>query len=412
EGRADFIWNKFYNHRIEFGMNSILYNLTRGDILPYGVESTRSPISLGKERGIESAVYISDEFSLLPRLNLLIGLRYSYYSQLGPAEIDEYRDDMAKSVSTIENTNSFGANETIKSYSGLEPRASMNFTIDNSTSIKASYCRMQQYIFLLSNTIAIAPTDQWKLTDYHIKPPISDQFSLGLYHDFDGAGINTSVELYRKFIDNVVEYKDGANFISPDPIETQILQGKQDSKGVEIMIRKKTNNLTGWLSYTYSRSMVTVDNPLPDNRINNGNPFPSNYDRPHSLNLVSNYQVSRRISLSTNIVYMTGRPVTLPVSTYFSEGKRYLLYSSRNKYRIPDYFRIDFSINFEGNLKYKKLAHSYWMLNIYNLTGRKNAYSVFYESQANDINGYKLSIFARPIMTLSWNFKFGNYNSE
>jgi len=412
EGRADFIWNRINNHRIEFGVNSIYYDLARGDILPFGTESSRVPVYLGNEYGMESAAYISDEFRLLPRLSLLLGVRYSYYNQLGPVSVNEYRVDLPKDPSTIVETETFGDREVVTTYSGFEPRASMNLAIGMNTSIKAAYNRLQQYIFLLSNTIAIAPTDQWKLTDYHITPPSSDQVSIGLYHDFEEAGINTSVEVYKKWISNVVEYKDGADFISPDPLETQILQGAQDSRGVELMIRKTKNDLTGWLSYTYSRSTVTIDDPLAGNRINNGDPFPSNYDRPHSLNLVSNYRVSRRVSFSTNMVYMTGRPVTLPISTYYSEGKRYLLYSDRNKYRIPDYFRVDFSFNLEGNLRYKKLAHSFWMLNIYNLTGRKNAYSVFYEAEVDDIKGYKLSIFAQPIVTLSWNFKFGNYNSQ
>jgi hypothetical protein len=128
--------------------------------------------------------------------------------------------------------------------------------------------------------------------------------------------------------------------------------------------------------------------------------------------LVSNYRISRRLSFSSNVVYSTGRPVTLPVAAYYSEGRPYLLYSSRNAYRIPDYFRVDLSVNLEGNLRFKKIAHSFWMLNVYNLTGRHNAYSVFYEVVDDQINGYQLSIFARPIVTLSWNFKFGNYNSN
>jgi len=284
--------------------------------------------------------------------------------------------------------------------------------LGNNTSVKASYNRLQQYLFLLSNTIALAPTDQWKLTDSHITPPLSDQVSAGFYHDFRDLGINISVEAYKKWISNVVEYKDGVDFISGAPVETQVLQGVQDSRGIEVMVRKNTNRLTGWVSYTWSRSMVTVNGPFDEMHINDGSPFPSNYDRPHSINLVSNYRISRRLSFSSNIVYTSGRPVTLPIAVYFSENQQYLYYSSRNKYRIPDYFRVDLSVNLEGNLKFKKLAHSFWMLNIYNLTGRENAYSVFYEASAGQIKGYKLSIFAQPIVTLSWNFKFGNYNSE
>jgi hypothetical protein len=412
EARADFYFLAKQNHRIEFGLNSVLYNLNRGDILPFGTASKRIPIDLGSEQGLENSIYLSDEFTLVPRLNLLLGVRYSLYGYLGPANVIKYEDGLPRNKFTAIDEQSFASGQIVKPYTGFEPRAALNYRLAHNTSVKASYNRLQQYIFLLTNTIALSPTDQWKLTDYHITPPVSDQVSVGFYHDFEDEGINFSVEAYKKWINNVVEYKDGVDFISGEPIETQILQGFQDSKGIEFMLKKNTNQLTGWVSYTYSRSIVSVDGDFEELKINGGRPYPSNYDRPHSFNLVSNYRISRRLSVSSNVVYTSGRPVTLPVAVYYSEWQQYLYYSDRNKYRIPDYFRVDLSVNLEGNLKFKKIAHSFWMLNIYNLTGRDNAYSVFYEATNGQIKGYKLSIFAQPIVTLSWNFKFGNYNSD
>jgi hypothetical protein len=411
EARADFLIVP-ENHRIEFGVNSVLYDLNRGDILPYGVESNRIPVYLGNEQGLENSVYISDEIKLHQRLTILAGFRYSFYNFMGPVDVNKYVPGLPLNKYNIVDTESFGAGSTAKTYSGLEPRAAINYRVGQNTSLKASYNRLRQYLFLLSNTIAIAPNDQWKLTDYHISPPVSDQLSVGFYHDFKDAGINISLEAYKKWVQDVVEYKDGADFISPDPLETQILQGSQDSRGIEFMLKKNTNKLTGWLSYTYARSTILMDGMFDEEKINRGNPFPSNFDRPHSFNLVSNIRLSRRLSFSSNVVYSTGRPVTLPIAAYFSEGEKYLLYSDRNEYRLPDYFRIDFSVNLEGNLKFKKVAHSYWMLNIYNATGRHNAYSVFYEVKDGQVLGYQLSIFAQPIVTLSWNFKFGNYNAD
>jgi len=192
----------------------------------------------------------------------------------------------------------------------------------------------------------------------------------------------------------------------------QLLQGKQNSYGVELMIKKNTGKTTGWLSYCYSKSSILVNSSIPEDRINNGLRYASNYDRPHSLNLVTNMRYSRRLSFSTNLVYSTGRPITYPVAVYKYENKFLLYYSGRNQYRIPDYFRVDCSLNMEGNLLSKKSIHSSWMLNVYNVTGRKNAYSVYFESKEGKIQGYKLSVFAQPIITLSWNFKFGNYASE
>jgi hypothetical protein len=412
EFRADFLLTRLEKHRIEFGVNGILYDLNRGDIIPYGAASKRIPIELGREQGVESALYVSDEFRIVPRLNALLGLRYSFYGQLGPSEVQEYEEGLPRNKYTMLGTLSYARGDIVRTYSGIEPRVALNYELGRNSSLKASYNRLRQYIFLLSNTFAIAPNDQWKLTDYHIRPPVSDQVSLGVYHDFERPGVSASVEVYQKWVNHVVEYKDGADFISAEPIETQILQGQQDSRGVEVMLKKNTRRITGWVSYTYSRSTILIDGVYEENRINGGVVYPSNFDRPHSFNLVGNLRLSRRFSVSSNVVYSSGRPVTLPIAVYYAEGQEYLYYSDRNSYRIPDYFRVDLSVNLEGNLKFKKIAHSYWMLNIYNVTGRDNAYSVFYEAKEGQIKGYKLSIFAQPIVTLSWNFKLGNYNSD
>ena len=157
---------------------------------------------------------------------------------------------------------------------------------------------------------------------------------------------------------------------------------------------------------------MRVKGDLPGENINGGAVYPSNYDRPHNLNLVTNYRMNRRLSVSANLVYITGRPVTYPVAIYYVDGIQQIQYSARNHYRIPDYFRVDLSVNLEGNLRRNKLMHSFWMFNVYNLTGRRNAYSVYFRNENGFINGYKLSIFGQPVLTLSWIFKLGNYASE
>jgi hypothetical protein len=412
EIKADNTWLSLGRHKITFGVNGIFYDLNRGLVEPYGENSLRFPVDLGSERGVELAGYIADEISLTQRLTVYVGFRYSSFMNLGPAETLVYDEGTGRRSGNVTDTLIFSSGQIVERYSGPEPRISLTYLIGLNNSVKVSYNRVQQYIFMLSNTIAISPTDQWKLCDYHISPPLVDQFSLGYYQNIPGVGVNASAEIYYKQFTNVVDYKDGANFINSPYTETQVVQGNQDAYGLELMIRKNSGKLSGWLAYSYSRSMMLFNSTVPGENINDGLSYPSNYDRPHSLNLVTNYKVSRRLSFSSTLEYISGRPVTYPISIYYQNGSEYLDYSDRNQYRIPDYFRMDLSVNLEGNLKKRKLAHSFWMLSVYNLTGRNNAYSVYFRNESGSINGYKLSIFGRPVITLSWNFKFGNYATE
>jgi hypothetical protein len=172
------------------------------------------------------------------------------------------------------------------------------------------------------------------------------------------------------------------------------------------MLKKSAGKVNGWISYTYSRSFLKTTGAYGAETVNNNQYYASNYDKPHSINFISNYKFSRRFNVSWNVVYSTGRPITIPIAKYTIEGTERVLYGPRNEHRIPDYFRSDISINIEGNHKVRKLAHSSWTLAIYNVTGRANAYSVYFVSEGGEIKGYKLSIFARPIPTITYNFKF------
>jgi len=411
ESRADFRFLSKKNHQMSFGLNSTYYKNDRGEILPLGPESNLRSSDLGSENGLELSLYFSDKIEIWNRLSLSAGVRYSFFAELGPKEKYEYYDDL-KDLNNVRSIDNYKRGEIIHHYSKPEIRGSMKYLLAPDISVKASYNRLHQYIFMLSNTIAVSPNDQWKLVSSHIAPPLVDQVAIGWYQNFFRNRIEANIEFYQKWIHNIVEYKDGADFLSPAPIETQLLQGIQNAKGMELMIKKKGGKFTGWLSYAYTRSYVQVDNENSLLRINNGKTYPSNYDRPHSLNLVVNQHFKRRYSISANYVYTTGRPVTLPIAAYYSEGEPLLHFSERNQYRLPDYIRLDLSLNIEGNLKRNKLAHSFWMLNVYNVLGRKNAYSVYYEEVGGKLRGYKLSIFARPIFTISWNYKFGNYLTD
>jgi hypothetical protein len=412
ELKADFDWLSLGKHKLSFGANSIYYRLERGTIAPYGGGSLVKPLELGLENGVESAVYLADEMDLSDHLKVYAGLRLSTFLALGPSRIRTYAPGLPPLAENARDTLQIEPGDISRAYYGLEPRLNLRYLFGGNSSVKFSYNRGYQYLFVLSNTVAMAPTDQWKLVDYHIRPQYLDQVSAGYYHSFPRSGMSTSVELYRKWGHHIVEYRDGASFTASPHVESETLQGKQKAYGVETMIRKNAGALNGWVSYTWSRSFMQVGVPGSSEQINGGESYPSNFDRPHNVSMVVNYRRGRRMSLSANLVYMTGRPSTYPVSVYYEHEIPYIHYSERNRYRFPDYFRIDLSMNIEGSLRKHKMFHSYWMVGVYNVTGRDNAYSVYFKNENGIIKGYKLSIFAQPIVTLSWNVKLGNYVTE
>lgn len=397
------------DHTTTAGASIISYSLNQGKYEPYGDDSYQATLEIGREQGLEMSVFAADEYRVNDRLTLYGGLRLNLYKYLGPNDIYSYPASLPRDSQHITDTTSYGWLATIENRGGPDYRLSANYSFSPTASVKASFNRMRQYLFMLSNTIAIAPTDRWKLADPHIEPPLADQLSLGLYKNFPRMAIELSGELYYKKTRNQVEYRDGADLVLNPLFETAVIQGEQEGWGAEILLKRNAGRVTGWLSYAYSRSFVTVDGENPWERINMGEPFPANHDKPHSFNFVGTWRISRRFSLSGNLVYSTGRPITYPTGLFTVEGETGIIYSGRNEYRIPDYFRADLSINIEGNLRREKLAHGSWMISVYNITGRRNAYSVYFRNEEGSINGYKLSIYGTPILTVSYNFKLGNY---
>ena len=259
---------------------------------------------------------------------------------------------------------------------------------------------------MLSNTTAISPTDIWKLSDPNIRPQTGDQISLGYYKNLKNNTIEASVEIYYKNIDHYLDYKSGASLVLNHHVETEVLNSKGKAYGIELLVKKTAGKLNGWLSYTFSRSFLKTNDPFAGESVNKGNYYPADFDKPHSVNLIANYQFSHRISLSGNLVYSTGRPITLPLATFNIGGATSLYYSDRNQFRVPDYFRSDLSINLDGNHKIKQKIHSSWSLGIYNLTGRQNAYSVYFINTGGHVQGYQLSIFGSIIPFVTYNLKF------
>ncbi len=404
--KANFNYYINAQHSVEFGLSSIEYNLHPGSYQPVGKQSIVVPDVVAKEKGLESAVYVSDRWTISPVFSAEGGIRYSMFNYLGPQSVNLYPENVPKTEDNIIGTKSYGNNQVIKTYSAPEYRISFKYMISDSFSIKAGYNTQRQYIHVLSNTAAIAPTDIWKLSDPNIRPQQGDQISLGLFKNFRDNTIETSVEVYYKHIEHYLDYKSGAQLVLNHHIETDVLNTKGKAYGVELLIKKLTGKLNGWISYTYSRTLLKQDDAYAGELINGGHFYPANYDKPHDITVISNYRVNHRFSVSINGTYSTGRPITLPTGVFYYSGSYRTLYADRNAYRIPDYFRMDFGMNIEGNHRVHQLTHNSWTIGVYNFTARKNPYSVYYVSQNGAVNGYKLSIFGTAIPYVNFNIRF------
>ncbi len=393
-------------HKFDFGLQSKLYDLTPGFIDPSSPQSLVKSDHVEKERGLENAIYVADNIELTPKLSVYLGLRYSMFAALGPRTIYHYDPNSPKDNASVIDSTYYGNNAVIKTFQGPEYRLSARYSLPGQASLKASYNRTRQYIHMLSNTVSVSPTTTWKLSDPNVAPQMADQISVGYYKDILGSSIETSVEVYYKWMHNVVDYKIGSELILNKHIERDILQGQGKAYGVEFLVRKTKGKLNGWMSYTYSRTFLQMMSQYAAERINNGEYYPANYDKPHDVSIVANYKFTRRYSLSANFAYSTGRPITYPVGQYEFGGGYKINYSDRNEFRIPDYIRLDLGVNIEGNHKIKNFTHSFWSFSIYNVLGRKNPYSIYFKSENGVINGYKLSIFGAPIPTITYNFRF------
>ncbi|PXY45307.1 TonB-dependent receptor [Flavobacterium hydrophilum] len=393
-------------HKFSYGISSKLYAIDPGYLNPKNPESTLIPIDVEKEKGLESAVYIGDNFKINDKLLLDLGLRYSSFAALGKSTQRIYEQNLPISDATVIETKTYANNEIIKKYGGFEPRIAVRYFLTADFSVRASYDKTYQYIHLLSNNTTQSPTDIWKLSDLNVKPESAQQFSLGFYKNLKNDELELSLEGYYKNSKNILDYKVGADLLLNENIETELLQGQGKAYGIEVLLKKQEGRLNGWLGYTYSRSLIKLNSQFNEEKVNDGKYFASNFDKPHDFSAVLNYRFTKRYSFSSNFIYQTGRPITYPIGKYDYGNAQYTVYSDRNKFRIPDYYRLDIGINIEGNHKIKKLAHSFWNISVYNVLGRNNPYSVFFVTDKGQIKAYKTSIFAIPIPSITYNFKF------
>ena len=384
--KLDVNWQLSDVHNLDFGLNAIRYNIQPGTQDPFGPLSEVIRKQVADQNGLEMAAYVSDKINLSSILGAEVGLRFSQYANLG---------------TTTDWTTS------------LEPRLSLRCTLDDVSSLKLNFNRMSQFINLISNTTVMSPTDVYQLSSRNTKPVLCDQVALGYFRNFDHNAVEASAEIYYKKLHNILEYRDGAELLMNDDLESDLLNASGYNYGLELSLKKNTGRLTGWANYTYSRSLRHTTGLLVTDQINGNRYYPSGSDQPHNVVLVGNYHLTRRWMASATFNYSTGRPVTLPELKYEFNGKQYIYYSDRNKYRLPDYHRLDIAFTHDENLKLKRSWKGSWTIAILNLYAQKNPYSVFYKSTAgletgfnNSIHLYKMYIIEKPIPTITYNFTF------
>ncbi|MCB0790149.1 MAG: TonB-dependent receptor [Flavobacteriales bacterium] len=413
--KLDFNHYVSVRHSLKYGGQYIYHIYTPSTVTARSGETTFDIDTPSRLHAHEGAIYLLDEFDLTDEIRVNAGLRLTTFAHVGP--FDEYVfDDQGKETGTI----TYGPGRKIKSYTALEPRLSMRYRLNENSSLKASYNRGQQYVHLASFSSIALPTDVWIPSSTNVKPLIGTQYAAGYFRDFLDHMVESSVEVYYKDMQHLVEYAEGADpqANGNNNFDGQLVFGNGYSYGVELFVKKRTGKLNGWVGYTWSKTM----RKFPD--INNGEEFPSRWDRRHDLSIVAVYDLNKRWSFAGTFVYATGQAVTLPVSRYFIEGRLVSEYTGRNGYRMAPYHRLDLGVTLNNRTTRKKKDkatgevtevprkwRSSWTLSVYNVYNRANPYFIYFDNAGTVTNG-DLRVVAKQVSlfsilpSITWNFKF------
>lgn len=413
--KADLAHYPSARHRLKYGAQYI-YHVYTTSTVEFTAGDTEFDIAKPpKLHAHESAIYFLDEFDITDQLRINAGLRVSRFDHVGPY-VDFLLDERERYV----DADTIAAGKRIKTYTGLEPRLSARYRIDGNSSVKASFNRGQQYVHLASFSSIALPTDVWIPSGTRVKPQIGTQYAVGYFRDLFNDVVEASVEVYYKDMDNLIEYREGAEPQSNGNTnyDTQLVFGEGYSYGAELFVKKRTGRMNGWLGYTWSRTMRT----FPD--INNGKEFPSRWDRRHDLSLVVAYNLNKRWDLGGTFVYATGQAVTIPVNRYWVEGRLVSEYTERNGYRMVPYHRLDVSATLNGKTtkqrkdlstgaitEVPKRFTSSWTFGVYNAYNRRNPYFIYFGSEGSPSEGNfrvaakQVSLFT-ILPSVTWNFKF------
>jgi hypothetical protein len=392
--KEDFQYFLNPQNTIKFGINSTYHTYFPGTLKSQNDTSINSRI-IQERKAVESAIYISNDQEISSSIKINYGLRISAFSIIGPGTFYTYDQYGDKSDSAVYKNSSI-----VKTYYGIEPRLSITYIFNQTTSLKASYTRNYQYVHLLSNSNSGLPTDLWLPSSNNIKPQYSDQYALGFFKNLADNNYESSVEVYYKPMYDLIDYKPGADIILNPNVESQLLYGNGLAYGAEFLIRKKEGKLTGWIGYTLSRTLRTFP------QIDNGATFPAKQDEIHDISIVAIYQANKKWTFGATWVFNTGDAVTFPRGIYDLDGMEVPYYTNRNEDRMPPYHRLDLSAT---NTKKKKgNRERSWAFSIYNVYARKNAYAIFFQQVPNnptETEAVRLSLFS-IIPSVTYNFKF------
>ena len=392
--KEDFQYYVNSNHTLKFGVDALHHSLAPGSLTSDN-NSSFNDETIQRRYGLETAAYISDEWQVNSKLNVIYGARLSGILIFGPGTFSTYNAN-----SDVISSKTYNSGQIVKDYFYLEPRLSASYSLNDQTSVKASYNRNTQNIHILSNSSSSTPTDLYAMSSNNIKPEIADQVSTGYFRNFDENIFEFSTEVYYKWLQNQIDYKDGAQLILNQNVESQLVYGTGRAYGIEFYLKKKYGRFNGWLGYTLSRTERKFA------AINDGNYFPATQDRTHDISAVGIYQFSKRWSFSGTFVYGTGNAVTYPNGKYAIGDMTTFYYSERNGEREPANNRLDIGTTLEG--KPHKKYHSSWTFGIYNVYNHRNPYAItFRDSKTNPgtTEAVETSLFGR-VPSVTWNFKF------
>lgn len=392
--KGDFTYYLRPNYTIKFGFQNVYHTLNPGTV---DMGDTYPRYILPSNYSLEHAAYIAMEHDITPKLALKYGIRYSLFQNMGKGTVYNINEAYEATDSTV-----YSSGKIFNNYQGLEPRLGIKYEINDMTSVKASYSRTRQYMQMATNATAGTPLDLWFTASPNVKPQISDQYAVGVFRNLFNNKLQTSVEVYYKTMNNVIDFKDHAQLLLNRKIEAELRFGKGKAYGAEFMIEFPETRLNGWVSYTYSHTERTIP------EINKGKTFIAPYDKPHNVNIVLNFNLSKRASLGGTWVYATGAPATFPTGRAVYGNKILPIYTDRNTYRLPDYHRLDVAFTLRSKEKPGRWWHGEWNFSVYNLYGRKNAWVIkFIEDKEieNTTHAEKLYLFY-IVPSITYNFKF------